>query len=153
MKHFMKYALATMLLLMAQACSTSSSEDPLATAQTNLVRTWRTSNVTINNLPLAALGAAVPGLDVAAIRLTFRADGTFQAVNLGALSGALPATGTWAFANNDVNRIVINPGNLAVELSNLTPATGTLTLQYVTTGTPLAVLGNPATIKVDMIPG
>lgn len=153
MKRLLSYVWAVVMLLAVQACSTSESEDPVAAAQNNLVRTWRASNIAINNIPLSALGAALPGFDPSGIRITFRADRTFQATNLGALGAALPATGTWAFDNNDPTRIVINPGNLQGTISNLSAATCTLTYQFNTANTPLSVLGPSATIRVDMTPG
>jgi len=153
MKLLLKSTLIAMLLLLAQGCSKTENENPLDTAQTNLVRTWRAANVSINNLPLALLGAAVPGIDITTIRLTFRADKTFQASGLGILGTALPPTGTWAFDNNNPNKIIINPGNLSGELSNLSAIAGTMTFQISTANTPLSALGPMATIRVDMVPG
>jgi hypothetical protein len=112
-------------------------------ARTNITRIWRlnVSSIRISNVALAlvlpTLGGVFQLTDLDAIRLNIKSDGTYT---VGGASASIIGflgfnpSGTWAFDGTRADRIIFNPGALAINISNL--STTSMDISYTTSANP-----------------
>ncbi|GAB4468597.1 MAG: hypothetical protein OHK0057_09660 [Thermoflexibacter sp.] len=152
------YGLKLLLLMLAsliilQGCKKEEAS-PQDTARDNISRTWRVdpASITINGIPIATLLAQVPPAarpDFTRLRMTLEKSGTYKVEGVD-LAGIAPS-GTWAFDGSRSDRIILNPGNVAADISNLTSTTMTINYPFPTAGTIYAPLGATATVRANLV--
>jgi hypothetical protein len=140
-------------LVIIQGCKKKEAS-PQDTARDNLSRTWRVepASITINGIPIATLLATVPPAarpDFTRLRMTLDKSGTYKVEGVD-LAGIAPS-GTWVFDGSRTDRIILNPGNVAADISNLTSSTMTINYPFPTAGTVYAGLGATATVRANLV--
>lgn len=133
------FAFLLLSVALMQACSKSSDIGPAETVKTNLVRTWRLDvpSITIQGIPISAV-LPTATTTYAPLRLTFNAAGTY------AMTGAeligIGTTGTWALDPANPAKLILNPGNVSVDLTDLTSSSVKIKYSFATVGSPFAAL-------------
>jgi len=140
-------------LVIIQGCKKNEAS-PQDTARDNLSRTWRVepASITINGIPIATLLATVPPAarpDFTILRMTLDKSGTYKVEGVD-LAGIAPS-GTWVFDGSRTDRIILNPGNVAADISNLTSSTMTINYPFPTAGTIYTGLGATATVRANLV--
>lgn len=163
---FSFFLLAILAVTTLQSCKKNDS-DPQADARTNLSKTWRldlsscaipavagaTCGTTLNGIALNTLLSGFPAAarpDFSTVRLSLLSAGAFT-VTGGSLTG-IPPAGTWTFDGSSVSKIILSPGSIGVDISNLTANTLTVSYSFNSTGTPYAALGATVVVKGNLIP-
>lgn len=133
------FALLVISLFIMQACTKTSEPAPADVVRTNLVRTWRLDvpSITIQGLPISAV-LPTAATTYAPLRLTFNAAGTY------AITGAeligISTTGTWALDPTNAAKLILNPGNVSIDLNDLTASSVKIRYSFATVGSPFAAL-------------
>ncbi len=140
-------------LVIIQGCKKKEAS-PQDTARDNLSRTWRVepASITLNGIPIATLLATVPPAarpDFTRLRMTIEKDGKYRVEGVD-LAGIAPS-GTWAFDGSRADRIILNPGNVAADITNLTSSTMTINYPFPTAGTIYTALGTTATVRANLV--
>ena len=140
--------------MVVMGCSKSSDSPPSSqdVARTNLSKTWRldVNTIRVNNLPLSGLAALFPTPipDLSPVRIAFVNTGTYTVA--GAASTAVAflgfnPSGTWAFDGTRADRIILNPGAIAMDITSLT--TSSMNISYST-----VISSLPATVTATLLP-
>jgi hypothetical protein len=145
--------LLLMSVIIVQGCKKEET-NPLDTARDNISRTWRAdpASITINGIPVATLLAQVPAAarpDFTRLRMTLDKAGTYRVEGVD-LAGVAP-TGTWAFDGSRTDRIILTPGNIAADITNLTSTSMTINYPFPTAGTIYAALGATASVRANLV--
>lgn len=133
------FAFLLVSMALMQGCTKSSDPSPADVVKTNLVRTWRldVSSITIQGLPIAAV-LPTAATTYGPLRLTFNAAGTYTMTGA-ELIGITP-TGTWALDPANSAKLILNPGNVSVDLSDVTASSTKIRYSFATVGSPFAAL-------------
>lgn len=133
------FALLVISLFMMQACTKSSDPSPADVVKTNLVRTWRldVSSITVQGLPITAI-LPTATQTYTPLRFTINENGTYAIT--GAELAGVAASGTWALDPANSAKMILNPGNVIADITNVTATSMKLGYSFPTAGTPFAAL-------------
>ncbi|MCU0392348.1 MAG: hypothetical protein MUE81_14625 [Thermoflexibacter sp.] len=145
--------LLLMSVIIIQGCKKDEA-NPQDTARDNISRTWRVdpASITLNGIPISTLLAQVPAAarpDFTRLRMTIDRAGTYKVEGVD-LAGVAPM-GTWAFDGSRTDRIILNPGNIGTDITNLTSTTMTINYPFPTAGTIYAMLGATASVRANLV--
>jgi hypothetical protein len=109
-----------------------------------LIQNWKISlpSITLNGMPVEVLLKQVPHElkpDFDSLIFSIDKDGTYNIIEAD-LIGIAPR-GSWAFDGLNTSRIILNPGNVIISITNHTKTTMTINYQFPSSGTIYASLG------------
>jgi hypothetical protein len=149
-------SLLFLALFFVIACTDDDDTDPEGISTELLVKTWtiNESSITLSGVPISSLYtlAGVPAAaqpDWSQFRLIFNADGTYEVQNV-SLAG-VQSSGTWQVSGESNNELSINPGNITMEVSNLSSSKFDVKYTINTAGTDFESLGATAVVRAEML--
>lgn len=154
----LKFQLSSLLILalfFTVSCTDDDDADPDGISTELLVKTWTVNenSITIGGVPISNLYdlADVPEEDRpdwSQFRLIFNADGTYEVQSVD-LAG-IQSSGTWQISGANNNELTINPGDVTMEISNLSSSKFDVDYTINTAGTDFESLGTTAVVSAEM---
>jgi len=143
---------AFLILLSFFTVGCIEDEEPQGISTELIVKTWTVSenDISLGGIPIKLLydGAGVPANlrpDWSQFRLTFNADGTYEVRNV-ALAG-IESNGTWKINESNISQIVINPGNVTLDVGGLSFTKMEIKYTISTEGTDFGSLGATTEVR------
>ena len=154
----LKIQFSTLLLLslfFAISCTDAGDGEPKSISPELLVKTWaiKENSIRLGGIPISNIYdiATVPANlrpNWNQVRLVFNVDGTFNVQNVNLLG--IPPSGTWVISGVNNNEITINPGNVVMEISNLSSSKFDVEYTINTAGTDFENLGATVVVSAEM---
>ena len=147
--------LLMLVLFFSVSCTDDDDTDPEGISTELLVKTWTVdeSSITLSGVPISNLYdlSGVPAEarpDWSQFRLIFNSDGTYEVQSVD-LAG-VESEGTWAISGSSNSQLTLNPGNVTLDVDNLSATVMDIKYTISTEGTDFESLGATTEVKATL---